>query len=38
MIMVVSFLFEVVIGYYWSKFYYTNFNSSIVDLFYLEDN
>ena len=38
MVVVVSFLFEIVIGYKWSKFYCTNFNSFIVDLFYLEDS
>ena len=38
MVMVVSFLLEVAIGCWWSKFYCINFNSFIVDMFYLEDS
>ena len=34
MVVVVSFLLEVAIGYLWSKLYCTNFNSFIVDLLF----
>ena len=37
-VMVVSFLLKVAIGCQWSKSYCTNFNSFIVDLFYLKDS
>ena len=38
MVVVVSFLHKVGIVCLWSKFYCKNFNSFIVDLFYLEDS
>ena len=38
MVVIVSFLLEVTIECLWSKFYCTNFNSFIVDLFYLENS